>query len=170
MKRDIFALIVSSALLFSSCIKEDPAGCTFKDSTASASTAERAFLQAYLASKSITATEHSSGVFYVITRPGTGTITPGVCSNIAVKYSGYLLDGTTAFDSYTGTGGTVMTLGGLVVGWQKGLSVLQKGGAITLYIPPSLGYGSQVIRNGNGEILIPANSNLKFDIELENIL
>jgi FKBP-type peptidyl-prolyl cis-trans isomerase FkpA len=54
-------------------------------------------------------------------------------------------------------------LGQLIVGWQKGLPLISSGGKITLYIPPSLGYGSAAAGS------IPANSILIFDIELISV-
>jgi FKBP-type peptidyl-prolyl cis-trans isomerase FkpA len=101
-------------------------------------------------------------VFYKITNTGTGAV-PGVCSGITVKYTGTLLSGS-QFDQ--NTTGFSAVLGQLIVGWQKGLPIIKAGGSITLYIPPSLGYGSQDIRNNSGTVVIPANSNLKFTIEL----
>ena len=56
--------------------------------------------------------------------------------------------------------GTTFALGGLILGWQKGIPLIQKGGSINLYIPPSLGYGA----NATGSI--PANSILVFTIQL----
>jgi FKBP-type peptidyl-prolyl cis-trans isomerase FkpA len=37
-----------------------------------------------------------------------------------------------------------------------------------LYIPPTLGYGSREIKDNLGNVIIPANSILIFDIELLN--
>jgi FKBP-type peptidyl-prolyl cis-trans isomerase FkpA len=60
-------------------------------------------------------------------------------------------------------------LGQLIIGWQKGLPLIKSGGSITLFIPPSLGYGNQDIRNSSGAVIIPANSNLKFTIDLVSV-
>jgi FKBP-type peptidyl-prolyl cis-trans isomerase FkpA len=139
--------------------------CEYSDSSATASSAERDSLRNYLTLNSIPFQEHSSGVFYTLNSPGTGN-TPDVCSQIVVKYSGFLLNGVAPFDSYSADGGLPMTLGRLIVGWQKGLSVVKAGGLIVLYIPPSLGYGADPVRDGNGNTVIPANSYLKFSIEL----
>lgn len=169
MKRTLSLILLSATLSLNSCVKEAVQGCPYTESTASATTAERSFINDYLLTNSLTATELSSGVSYIITRTGSGA-TPNVCSQVYVKYAGYLLGSTTAFDANNTEGGIPLALGGLIVGWQKGLAVLKSGGAITLFIPPSLGYGSQEIRDGNGNTVIPANSYLKFDIELFNVL
>ncbi len=156
--------LLSAILLFASCKKEDK--CPHTESGVSASNAERAYLQNYLSNNSLAATEHSSGVFYNITAPGTGN-SPGICSNIKVFYTGSILGGNT-FDSNVGTSGNNFTLGELIVGWQKVLPLLKSGGKIILYIPPSLGYGANPVIS-NGVVVIPANSYLKFEIELVNI-
>lgn len=169
MKRTLFLIGLSATLALGACVKEAAQGCTYTDSSASATTAERTFISDFLLTNSLSATELPSGVFYTITRTGTG-VTPNVCSQVFVKYGGYILGRTTPFDANNTEGGIPMTLGGLIVGWQKGLAVLKSGGAITLYIPPSLGYGAQEIRDGNGNTVIPSNSYLKFDIELVNVL
>lgn len=139
--------------------------CDYSDSAAVATSAEKDSLRHFLTNNSISFQEHSSGVFYTLNSAGTGNV-PDVCSQIVVKYSGFLLNGIAPFDSYSADGGIPMTLGRLIVGWQKGLSVVRAGGLIVLYIPPSLGYGSSDVRDGNGNLVIPANSYLKFSIEL----
>ncbi len=134
--------------------------CTYVAPTDSASAAEIASLQSYLDSKGITnAIQHPNGFFYTIQTEGTGR-KPTVCSSVTVVYRGKLVDDT-QFDS--NTGGTTFTLGGLVKGWQLGLPLIGTGGKITLYIPPSLGYGS----SGSG--IIPPNANLIFDIQILGI-
>lgn len=158
--------LVGVILLMSSCKKEDK--CPYNESGLSATAAERTYLQNYVTTNSLTATEHSSGVFYNISVPGTGG-NPSICSNIQVFYEGFVLGNTTSFDGNLGTSGNNFTLGELIVGWQKVLPLLKSGGKITLYIPPSLGYGANDVRGNGGVVVIPANSYLKFEIELVNI-
>ena len=116
-------------------------------------------LKAYLDANSLPYTQHTSGIFYNIVTPGTGTTVPGVCSAILVKYSGRTTTSTTPFDQ--NTAGVAFTLGQLIKGWQFGIPLIKKGGSIILYIPPSLGYGSA----GSGTA-IPPNSYLIFSIDL----
>lgn len=164
--KNVFLLLCAVGLLTASCKKNE--GCAYTDSATSASTAERTYIQDYLTSNSITAQEHASGVFYSIANPGTGN-NPSICSNITVRYTGTLIPTGTQFDASTGTTGVNFALGQLIVGWQKVLPILKSGGVITLYIPPSLGYGQQNVRDGAGNIVIPGNSYLKFSIELLNV-
>jgi FKBP-type peptidyl-prolyl cis-trans isomerase FkpA len=51
----------------------------------------------------------------------------------------------------------------LILGWQYGIPLVKAGGRIMLYLPPSLGYGSQSTGT------IPANSVLIFDITLQGV-
>lgn len=166
MKKIVILFGMAFTLALSACKKTGTASCPYSESATVASSAEITALQGYISSISATATQHSSGMFYNITNPGTGTVAPALCSTITVKYTGKLLTGAT-FDS--NTTGTQFQLGVLIVGWQKALPLLRKGGKITLYIPPSLGYGSREIRDNNGTLLIPSNSNLVFEVELMDV-
>ena len=118
---------------------------------------EVATLQAYLDDNNISATKDSRGFFYVI--HAAGDKKPGVCDNVTINYSGKLTNDT-QFDA---ANNVTFYLGQLIIGWQEGLPLIGTGGSITLYIPPSLGYGS----TDNGPI--PGNSNLIFDIELNAV-
>ncbi len=163
-----FAIAVfCSSLLFTSCNKDNPGGCTFTNPTDVATSAEIAYLQNYVTANSITAIQHPSGVFYQISTPGSGT-NPGVCSIIRVNYEGRLFNGS-RFDFNNSTNGASFTLGQLIKGWQLVLPLIKPNGVITLYIPPSLGYGSRAITDGSGGVVIPADSYLKFDITLRDV-
>jgi FKBP-type peptidyl-prolyl cis-trans isomerase FkpA len=166
MKRFGFLLLGSVMLAFSGCKKSDNAACPYSESATVAPAAEVTALQGYITSIGATPVQHSSGMFYTITTPGTGTVAPALCSTITVKYTGKLLSGFT-FDS--NAVGTQFQLGQLIVGWQKALPLLRKGGKITLYIPPSLGYGTREVRDNNGTLIIPSNSNLVFEVELVDV-
>lgn len=157
--KKIMLIVLAVPVLMLSC-KKTNTECPFKDSATVASASEIANIQAYLTSNSLTATQHSSGLFYEITNPGSGSV-PGLCSNVTVKYTGRLFNGT-VFDS--NTTGVSFTLGNLILGWQKGIPLVAKSGTIRLYIPPSLGYGSSAVGS------IPANSYLIFDIQVINVL
>lgn len=156
-----FFLLIS---LFTSCGKSS-GDCPYNESSAVAPQAETEAVAAYLAGAGITdAVKHASGFYYKIVTPGTGTKTPNLCSQIGINYKGQLTNGT-IFDQTT-TQMAVFNLNGLIVGWQKGIPLINKGGKIILYLPPSLAYGSQVIRDQSGNTLIPGNSILVFTVEL----
>ncbi|RYY50389.1 MAG: FKBP-type peptidylprolyl isomerase [Chitinophagaceae bacterium] len=165
--KKISLLLLAAGLMLASCKKEDK--CPYSDSGRSASVDERTYIESYLSANSIPATPHPSGVFYFITAAGTGA-SPGLCSGINVRYRGTIMNTGAEFDATAGNSTVSFQLGELIVGWQKVLPEIKAGGKITLYVPPSLGYGAQEIRNQTtGAILIPANSYLKFEIELVDV-
>jgi len=159
-----FLLVISIGLI--SC-KKETAKCNFSESTATATANEIAVIQNYLNTNSITATQHASGVFYSIGNPGSGS-SPSVCSYIGVEYTGSVINGN-VFDATQANSPAFFTLGQLILGWQRVLPVLKETGTITLYIPPSLGYGNRDVRDNNNVIIIPANSYLKFEIKLVDV-
>lgn len=159
MKNILLGFILLSAVCLS-CSKDDT--CSYNDSTVTASASETAAVESYLTNAGITgAQKHPSGFYYKITQQGTGNAVVNLCSVVSVNYSGRLTNGTYFDPTTPGTmRSAAFQLGGVIVGWQKGIPLISSGGKITLYIPPSLGYGN----NPNG--IIPANSILIFDVEL----
>ena len=157
MKKLVLCFL-SVCILFSACLKKDTGCPPPKDIVAPLS--EQQVITDYLSANNINATKHSSGLYYQIWNQGAGEH-PNNCSSIVINYTGHLSDGT-RFDSATAQ---AFTLGSLIEGWKKGLPLIQKGGKIKLYIPPTLGYGSSDIKDGN-TVVIPANSMLIFDISL----
>ena len=161
MKRVVFVLLAVVSLS-TGCFKDDK-GCSYTQSTTVAPASEQTMIEEYLAANSITATKHSSGMYYEVVQVGTGG-SPALCSSVQINYAGKLTNGST-FDSNTNA---VFTLGTLIDGWKKGLPMIQKNGRIKLYIPPSLGYGAVDIKDRDNNVIIPANSMLIFDITLLN--
>jgi FKBP-type peptidyl-prolyl cis-trans isomerase FkpA len=123
--------------------------------TAVAPPAEVEALRSYLTSNAIVATEDYRGFFYVIGEGGTGE-NPTTCDDITVNYTGELTDGT----EFDGADNIIFPLSNLIIGWQAGLPLIKPGGKITLYLPPSMGYGAA----GGGPV--PPNSITIFDIDL----
>ena len=164
MVRKLF-VIVSLTILFVSCKKASSPSCPYTESSAVAPASEVAALQAYITANHPLAVQHPSGIFYEIGVAGSGS-TPSVCSLVNVKYAGYLTSG---YNFQTNSTGYSNYLGALIQGWQKGIPLIKAGGSITLYIPPSLGYGNQEQRNDVGVVIIPANSILIFTIQLVSV-
>jgi len=107
-----------------------------------------------------TATKDSRGFYYQIITQGSGTA-PTATSKVNIWYKGMLTNGS-VFDQTTTTSVT-FPLNQLILGWQYGLPLIQPGGKIILYLPPSLGYGSSAVGS------IPANSVLVFEIVLVSV-
>ena len=156
--KKFLVLALAIITLFSGCSKDEDK-CEYDTCGIKAPDAEIQAVQAHITSKGINAVQHCSGVFYTVEVEGTGN-KPTPCSNVLVKYKGYLTDNTVFAPQ---TGPSALNLGGLVNGWRSVLPSLKAGGRIVLYIPPSLGYGNQP----NGPI--PANSIIIFEIDLVDV-
>jgi FKBP-type peptidyl-prolyl cis-trans isomerase FkpA len=161
MKYRILGILLSLALL-AGCKKDET--CDFPDAAITVPTSQITELQNYLSSKGITdAVQSPYNFFYRITTPGTGATVSNLCTKVVASYVGKLKDDT-IFDQ-TAPGATITgQLGQFIVGWQKGIPLLKEGGKITLYIPPALGYGSVPKTDANGNVVIPGNSMLVFDV------
>lgn len=118
---------------------------------------DQEIIEQYLADNNIAAQKHESGIYYLIETAGTGG-SPNYTSEVAVKYKGYLTDGT-IFDQTNGTSRN-FNLANVIVGWQIGVPLLKKGGRGTFFIPSYLGYGRFPPAG------IPENAVLIFEIEL----
>jgi len=163
----IFSTLILISIFIASCVKNDTK-CSYTDSTITVPAAEIQALQDSLTAHNIQALQHPSGFFYTIGNPGSGTGIANLCSSITVSYKGTFFN-EHVFDS-TATGrDATFQLGMGIVGWQKALPLISKGGKITVYIPPSLGYGSTPATDQQGNVVIPANSFLIFDITLSDI-
>ncbi len=84
---------------------------------------------------------------------------------VSVNYVGTLLDGKKFDSSYDRKTPFEFTLGAgqVIQGWDQGVAGMKVGGKRNLVIPPELGYGAQTVGP------IPANSTLKFTVELLGI-
>lgn len=97
------------------------------------------------------------------------TLTEGVGGNpaegqyILINYKGMLKDGT-VFDQGQGI---PMQLGGTIPGFDRALRQSRQGGRYRIDIPAAEGYGAEEKRNPmTGQVVIPANSDLVFEVEV----
>ncbi|HMO32617.1 MAG TPA: FKBP-type peptidyl-prolyl cis-trans isomerase [Lacibacter sp.] len=159
-------LLFALALAVVSCKKK---GCEAEPGSTVAPPSERTLVTTYLGVQGINATEvGNSGLFYVIDNPGNDR-KPGQCNTIVVKYKGQLTNGT-IFDQVQTANGVSFELRFLIEGWRRGIPLIGEGGKIRLFIPPSMGYGSQAqIDASTGFERIPANSVLIFELEMLRI-
>jgi FKBP-type peptidyl-prolyl cis-trans isomerase FkpA len=152
-----FLIVLMFAMVATSCRKKDN-NDKCPEVTVTAPAAEVSNLRAYIQANNITAVEDPRGFFYTIDAPGSGN-KPTACSGVVVNYVGKLTNGST-FDSGNNVS---FSLSNLITGWQEGIPLIAPGGSITLYLPPTLAYGSRA----SGPI--PANSNLIFKIDLKSV-
>jgi FKBP-type peptidyl-prolyl cis-trans isomerase FkpA len=162
MRRTLLLCVLSLCLCVSSCFKKND-GCGTQDNTI-APLSEQDSLKAYLDSNAIVASFSESGFYYKVVSLGSG-VNPNLCSQVTVTYKGQLVNGK-IFDQEDDQ---VFTLGDLIDGWKKGLPFIKNGGEIKLFIPPSLGYGSMGLKDMNGNVIVPPNAIIIFDINLLNV-
>ena len=104
-----------------------------------------------------------SGLQYKILSPGFGEY-PTEFDTVEVNYKGTFIDGT-EFDASEKSGGSVsFPLNGVIPGWTEGITYINEGGKIMLYIPSDLAYGDQ------GRPGIDPNSTLIFEVELLKVI
>jgi len=162
-KQLVILICVSMSVAFAGCLKSDeiPVPTCQSGSPGNPTAEEMTLLQNHITSNGITATQHSSGTFfYRIIAQGSGA-TPTLANTVTVKYTGTLTNGTVFGQDPSGS---AFLLSSLIIGWQRGLPLIQKGGSIILYLPPSLAYGCNASVPG-----IPAGSITIFSIELVDV-
>ena len=153
MKKIIsFLTFLAGVLVLANC-KMDP----ILVDTRPQSVIDDSLIQNYLVKQKLTATKHSSGLYYIIKTEGNGT-NPTINNTVSVTYQGYLLNGS-KFDGTT-TSPISFPLRNLIKGWQIGIPLIKKGGDIKLLLPSDLAYGP----SGSGPI--GPNEVLIFDIQL----
>ncbi|HXH98730.1 MAG TPA: FKBP-type peptidyl-prolyl cis-trans isomerase [Sphingobacteriaceae bacterium] len=171
----LFLILFIATTVIVSCKKEEPEYDVDKQLAA-----EEITIKNYVTANNIPALRHDkSGIYYVLTSPGTGVYTYSNLSTTAVtvKYSGKFLSGV-QFDGNTegitfGPPQFPNGLNNLINAWKIAMAPksvggileagLQKGGRIRIITPSPYAYGP----NANGKI--PANSILDFDIELIDV-
>lgn len=116
-------------------------------------------IKQYLSDHGLTATKTDSGLYVIVTNPGTGNGC-GANSNVKVAYKGYYTDGS-VFDQSTGA---QFNLQSVIPGWTEGIPYFKEGGNGVLLIPSKLGYGE----SGSGSV--PGNTVLIFDVKLIEVL
>ncbi|MFM5893016.1 MAG: FKBP-type peptidyl-prolyl cis-trans isomerase [Novosphingobium sp.] len=114
-----------------------------------------------------------------VLRAGTGR-TPTKEDLVFVKYIGKLDSGKEFQRSPEGSAfpvpgvfpdGVPFQLEGSIPGFAEGLAKVQQGGKYKLHIPAAKAYGAEEKRDPQtGELSIPANSNLNFEIEVTGII
>jgi FKBP-type peptidyl-prolyl cis-trans isomerase len=122
-------------------------------------------IENYLLSKNITADKTKEGIFYTIETEGKGVL-PKHGEYVKMKYAGKLLDGK-IFDASPKDEPFIFQLGyrQVIQGWDIVIPKLKIGTKATLYVPADFAYGN----SGIGDV-IPPNTPLIFEIELQNVL
>ncbi|MBJ6367843.1 FKBP-type peptidyl-prolyl cis-trans isomerase [Snuella sedimenti] len=149
MKKTLIAIVTCVIAL--SCSKKETTDFVSKNDEE---------IKNYLADNNLTAEKSSSGLYYIINEPGTGT-QPAFTSDVTVAYKGYFTNGN-VFDQ-SSTEGISFNLQQVISGWTEGITYFKEGGSGMLLIPAHLGYGNNYY---NG---IPGGSVLIFEINLISV-
>ncbi|RYY36910.1 MAG: peptidylprolyl isomerase [Sphingobacteriaceae bacterium] len=150
MKR--FFILLMAIATFASCKKDDNFNAERQAQE------DDITIRSYLETNAIDAVKDESGVYYKVVEPG-ADITPTATSALTVNYKGNILNGP-QFDAGTNV---KIRLNNTIIGWQKGIPKIKKGGRILLFIPSALGYGRSISEK------IPENSILVFDVTLVDV-
>lgn len=121
-------------------------------------------LEAYLEKNNIQAKPTKEGVYYTLSKEGTGPL-PRTGEYLKVSYTGKLTD-QSVFDQTPADDPFVFQLGynQVIRGLDIGISYLKTGSKATLYIPAALAYGDAATGS------IPANASLIYEVEILGIL
>lgn len=134
------------------------AACNAKETNYTAENEQE--ILTYIENNNLSAQKSSTGLYYIIDNPGTGTqATPS--ANVTVAYKGYFTNGS-VFDE-SNSSGISFNLQQVIAGWTEGITYFKEGGNGVLLIPSRLAYGN----SGRGSI--PGGAVLIFDIELISV-
>ncbi|GAB2564559.1 FKBP-type peptidyl-prolyl cis-trans isomerase [Spirosoma areae] len=133
-------------------------------------------IRSYAASKGLSGTATSTGLYYVPTKPGLATAaTPAYGQELEFSYKLYVLLGPSNSSNTTVTDKLVDTTyatkstfypffpGSLKPGLEEGILRMREGEQATLLMPSNLAFGDQATTDN----VIPANSPVRFDVALK---
>ena len=121
-----------------------------------------AIAAALLLAAALAYAQRYQGVSVETVRAGSGP-SPTMQDVVLVNYTGRVAGGG-EFDKGERA---AFPLDGVVPGFAEGLTRMQRGGKYRLSLPANKAYGAEAQRNpATGQVVIPANSDLEFDVEL----
>jgi FKBP-type peptidyl-prolyl cis-trans isomerase len=134
-------------------------------------TADVLAIDTYIQTNSISAIEYDSGMWYNMDIEGTGAM-PTLYDQVKISFKGKLVSNGSVFVNEVVMPSS--TFSSRVVnfphGVQIGLQLLKVGGKATFYVPSGLAYGPSGAKNSSGAVIVPANANVIFEVELLEIL
>jgi len=159
----VLLIFLFTALALSSCKKGYDEVAVVREQAAK----DDKIIQDYIAANNLQSTAKridTTGVFYIVQKPGEGNELFTNSTRVTVDFTGKILT-TGAVFTNSNNYHPFYTLGEVIRGWQLGIPQIKKGGKVRLLIPSRYGYGAF----DQPEIGIPANSVLDFDIELLDV-
>ncbi len=120
-------------------------------------------MQKYMNGNGLTGfTKSSTGIYYKIADPGTGSpIT--VDSTVVAEYTGKLLSGV-VFDKAVAGSPATFSLSSVIKGWQETIPRIKQGGTVRMIIPSSRAYGYE-----GSDGAIPPFSCLDFNVKVTDV-
>lgn len=107
-----------------------------------------------------------TGLFYRVLNPGEGDLLQWG-DYVNAHYKGYFLDGELFDDSRRRRDEPMQFyIGNMIPGWNQGLQLIAPGGRIELLVPSALAYGEKGLPDAKGGLLVPADTPLRFEVEV----
>lgn len=145
------------SVLFSSCLNSEPPNNEFEEQLKKDTTS----IGVYIRNNNIPALKDASGVYFNIIESGSG-FPPKASSEVRFEYKLSIIGSTSIVDE-SDDGPLLTDMEDLIPGMQVGLSLLTPGSKAVIYIPSGYAYGDSNLP------AIPANSNLKFEVEFISV-
>lgn len=149
-------LLVVGSVMFTSCLNSEPPNNEFEEQWKKDTTA----IGVHVRSNGIPALKDASGIYFNITQFGSG-FPPKSSNEVRFEYKLSVIGNTSTVDESDGPFLTDME--DLIPGMQVGLSLLTPGSKAVIYIPSGYAYGNSNLPG------IPANSNLRFEVEFISV-
>lgn len=116
-------------------------------------------IQAHVAKNKLKLNKTDSGLYFKITKMGSGR-NIRYQDSVSISYTGKLLSGKLV-DIQTKP--ITFAVKDLIMGWKEALIMSQNGSEISMIIPPNLGYGDHKLEQ------IPQNSILSFNLKVWDV-
>ena len=122
-------------------------------------------LEDFLRKNKVEAKATPEGLHYLMSKKGSGNATV-TGDYVLLRYRAMLLD-STVFDKSEEGNPLVFQVGNheVIKGLDLGVQLLKKGGAATLYVPPSLGYQQYGVHGS-----VPPNAALIYEVEVLDVM
>lgn len=133
----------------------------------------------YAASKGLVGTMTASGLYFVLNKPGSSTVTPAFGQELEFNYTLYLLKGPSNTTVVSGVTDTRIDSASAInplyypffshafsAGLEEGFFRMHEGDQVTLLIPSALAFGPVSTTTTSATLTIPANSPVRYDITL----
>lgn len=152
----VMGLLIVVSVMLTSCLNSEAPNNEFEEQWKQDTTA----IGIYVRSEGIPAFKDASGVYFNILQQGSG-FPPKSSSEVRFEYTLSIIGSSSTVDESDGP--YIADMQDLIPGMQVGLSLLPPGSKAVIFIPSGYAYGASNLPG------IPANSNLRFEVELISV-